>query len=108
MQYPTWSEVHISPKFETIDAQLADMLRLYNDFKRPRAHAYAYYFPPPNNDAIKLVPFQDYINHFIQNSMKLGASVTPYVADPDESDGRVGTVVVEKIAGVIALYLNDE
>ena len=32
----------------------------------------------------------------------------PYVANPDEKDGQVGTVIVKKIAGAIALYLNDE
>lgn len=85
------------------------MLRLYNDFIRPQVHAYVYYFPPTEpNGANKLVPFQDYINHFIQNSMQFGASLMPYVADPDGIDAHGGTVIVKKIAGAIALYLNDE
>ncbi len=99
---------HISPDVGTIDVQLNEMLRLYNDFIRPQAQAYAYYFPPTDtNHHIQVPNFQDYINHFLQTSMQLAANVRPYVADPSDPDGHVGTVVVKKVAGSIALYLND-
>ncbi len=100
---------HISPNVNTIDAQLAALLRLYNNRIKPQAYAYAYYFPPTyTNGEIKVPVFQKYITDFMLKSMQLGASLKPYVADPDGNDAHEGSVVVKKVAGAIALYLNEK
>ncbi len=87
----------VSPSFNTIDAQLEEIQRLYNEFNQPQAQAYAYYFPPTDSTGELLVEvFQDYIKPFMQNSMSLGASTMAYLANPESTDDHELTAVVRK------------
>lgn len=100
---------HISPNPDTISSQLASLLHSYQStIGLSQTLVTAWFFPPTDGEGIIQVPqWQNYIKNFISTQMSLVPIEEPYIADPNSLDGYTGTVVVKKIAGLIAVYLND-